>query len=235
METGADLLRFFLYYLPGRGAGCKMFKNNVKEALTFLMYKALFSAAVFVIMAILIRIPAVQSFDVSVIQALESVRHPVLTAVFKALTELGSSGFMLPLNLVLAVYKKAAASLYLYLLFFVERTANEALKGWIARERPAINPLVHEPSYSFPSGHSMNAASMYPFIAFLLLLCIPFFQKHSRAVYVWTGLLVGLIGISRMYLGVHYMTDVISGFSLGLALFFIFKKIGEKYPLVRQK
>nr|MDH3163710.1 phosphatase PAP2 family protein [Bacillus licheniformis] len=142
---------------------------------------------------------------------------------------------MLALTLVLAVYKKAAASLYLYLLFFVERTANEALKGWIARERPAINPLVHERSYSFPSGHSMNAASMYPFIAFLLLLCIPFFQKHSRAVYVWTGLLVGLIGISRMYLGVHYMTDVISGFSLGLALFFIFKKIGEKYPLVRQK
>lgn len=71
-----------------------MFKNNVKEALTFLMYKALFSAAVFVIMAILIRIPAVQSFDVSVIQALESVRHPVFTAVFKALTELGSSGFI---------------------------------------------------------------------------------------------------------------------------------------------
>ncbi|MEC0685458.1 phosphatase PAP2 family protein, partial [Bacillus haynesii] len=63
----------------------------------------------------------------------------------------------------------------------------------------------------------------------------PFFQNHSRAVYMWTGLLVGLIGISRMYLGVHYMTDVISGFSLGLALFFIFKKIGEKYPLVRQK
>nr|MDH3154110.1 hypothetical protein [Bacillus licheniformis] len=84
---------------------------------------------------------------------------------------------MLALTLVLAVYKKAAASLYLYLLFFVERTANEALKGWIARERPAINPLVHEPSYSFPSGHSMNAASMYPFIAFLLLLCIPFFKN----------------------------------------------------------
>lgn len=216
-----------------------MFKNNDKEALIFSMYKALFSAAVFAIMAILIRIPAVQSFDVSVIQALESVRHPVLTAFFKAVTELGSSGFMLPLmlalTLVLAVYKKAAASLYLYLLFFVERTANEALKGWIARERPAINPLVHEPSHSFPSGHSMNAASIYPFIAYLLLLCIPFFQQRSRALYMWTGLIVGLIGISRMYLGVHYMTDVISGFSLGLALFFIFKKIGEKSPLVRQK
>nr|WP_277709827.1 phosphatase PAP2 family protein [Bacillus paralicheniformis]WEZ45464.1 phosphatase PAP2 family protein [Bacillus paralicheniformis] len=62
-----------------------------------------------------------------------------------------------------------------------------------------------------------------------------FFQQRSRALYMWTGLIVGLIGISRMYLGVHYMTDVISGFSLGLALFFIFKKIDEKYPLVRQK
>ncbi|MDE1360127.1 phosphatase PAP2 family protein [Bacillus paralicheniformis] len=62
-----------------------------------------------------------------------------------------------------------------------------------------------------------------------------FFQQRSRALYMWTGFIVGLIGISRMYLGVHYMADVISGFSLGLALFFIFKKIGEKYPLVRQK
>lgn len=160
-----------------------MFKNNDKEALIFSMYKALFSAAVFAMMAILIRIPAVQSFDVSVIQALESVRHPVVTAFFKAVTELGSSGFMLPLmlalTLVLAVYKKAAASLYLYLLFFVERTANEVLKGWIARERPAINPLVHESSHSFPSGHSMNAASIYPFIAYLFLLCIPFFNNAA--------------------------------------------------------
>ncbi|MDI5787905.1 phosphatase PAP2 family protein [Bacillus licheniformis] len=49
----------------------------------------------------------------------------------------------------------------------------------MARERPAINPLVHEPSYSFPSGHSMNAASMYPFIAFLL--CSAFLFQNTVA------------------------------------------------------
>ncbi|MFT0804029.1 phosphatase PAP2 family protein [Bacillus swezeyi] len=202
------------------------------------MNKTIISAAVFMIMAVLIRFQSVQMIDVSISQAVAAVRQPFFTPFFKVMTHLGSSAFLLVLllvlTLILAVRKKAAASMYVYLLFFVERMANEALKEWISRQRPAVDPLVHEPSFSFPSGHSMNAASMYPFIAYILLMHVPFFKTHRTAVLIWTGLFTGLIGVSRIYLGVHYTTDVIAGFSLGLALFFIFKKIDENSPLVRQ-
>ncbi|ASB88824.1 phosphatase PAP2 family protein [Bacillus sonorensis] len=203
------------------------------------MYKAITSAVLFIIMAVLIRVPFIQSIDANILQAVEGVRQPFLNQVFKVVTDIGSSSVMLPLilvlTLVLAVYKKAAATLYVYLLFIVERMANEGFKDWISRERPAFHPLVHETSYSFPSGHSMNAAAMYPFIVYVLIMHVPFFKRHQTSVTVLAGILIALIGISRIYLGVHYTTDVIGGFSLGMALFFIFKKIDENFPLVRQK
>ncbi|KKB75000.1 MULTISPECIES: phosphatase PAP2 family protein [Bacillus] len=203
------------------------------------MYKAIISAVLFIIAAVIIRFPAVQSVDVIILQAVEIIRQPFLTQLFNMVTHLGSGKIILPLLLlltaILAVYKKAGASLYVYLLFFAERMANEGLKDWISRERPSLSPLISETSFSFPSGHSMNAAAMYPFIAYLLLTHVPFFKKRRTSVMVWTGVLITLVGFSRMYLGVHYTTDVIGGVSLGFALFVIFGKIAENFPLVRQK
>lgn len=155
------------------------------------MYKAITSAVLFIIMAVLIRVPFIQSIDANILQAVEGVRQPFLNQVFKVVTDIGSSSVMLPLilvlTLVLAVYKKAAATLYVYLLFIVERMANEGFKDWISRERPAFHPLVHETSYSFPSGHSMNAAAMYPFIVYVLIMHVPFLKGIRRLLRCWPG------------------------------------------------
>ncbi|MDI3411837.1 phosphatase PAP2 family protein [Bacillus sonorensis] len=59
----------------------------------------------------------------------------------------------------------------------------------------------------------MNAAAMYPFIVYVLIMHVPFFKRHQTSVTVLAGILIALIGISRIYLGVHYTTDVIGGFS----------------------
>ena len=64
----------------------------------------------------------------------------------------------------------------------------------------------------------MNSAVMYPVIAYFLIKHVPFFTKRKRAVTVFTGVLVILIGFSRIYLGAHFPTDVLAGFSLGLCL-----------------
>ncbi|MDA1475361.1 phosphatase PAP2 family protein [Bacillus changyiensis] len=194
--------------------------------------------AIFIITAWALQIRFIETIDQNFVQAVITIRHPLLTKFFHFLTSLGSSAvillFMLIITLVILIRKRTLSVWYMYLFFFLERILNETLKNWIARERPSFAPLVNDPSYSFPSGHSMNAACMYAFFAFFLLTDFPYFRRHRTAVYIWTGALVIMIGGSRIYLGVHYLTDVIGGFSLGFMLFFIFKKIAENFLFVRQ-
>jgi undecaprenyl-diphosphatase len=89
------------------------------------------------------------------------------------------------------------------------------LKGMFARERPLGSIVVggHE-SYSFPSGHAMMALLLYGFLA--ILLWRAYSARRARArIGMGTIMLVTLIGISRIYLGVHYPSDVLGGYVMG--------------------
>jgi membrane-associated phospholipid phosphatase len=89
------------------------------------------------------------------------------------------------------------------------------LKAFFARPRPYFEqPLLLETYYSFPSGHAMEAVVLYGTLAYFALLALR--TRWTRAGVVFgTSLLVLLIGISRMYLGVHYLSDVMAGFAAG--------------------
>lgn len=92
---------------------------------------------------------------------------------------------------------------------------NEALKYGFHRVRPNILRLTEATGYSFPSGHSMTSMGFYGFIA-----CVIYFGSKSRLRYLYMaglGLLVVMIGFSRIYLGVHYTSDVLAGFAAGFA------------------
>ncbi|MGJ3417116.1 phosphatase PAP2 family protein [Bacillus sp. Je.9.29.b] len=182
---------------------------------------------------------AFQDLDNQIILWFESIRLPFLNDVMLALTDFGISALLVPIMLIFSVvlfmYKRYYSIMMLFLLYLTEKTINHELKGLFARERPAFDHLVGETYYSFPSGHSMNAATIYPFIAYLLVEMIPWLKERQKIVYLITGLCVLAIGISRMYIGVHYLTDVAGGFAIGLALFLICKKIDERLPVIRQK
>lgn len=94
---------------------------------------------------------------------------------------------------------------------------NNILKLAYDRDRPSVFTWsTHASSSSFPSGHSMSAAVVYGTIAFLLARLQP--KRWSRALTITVALLlVGLIGVSRLYLGVHYPSDVLGGVVIGLA------------------
>ncbi|MGX9292966.1 phosphatase PAP2 family protein [Bacillus sp. A015] len=180
-----------------------------------------------------------QELDNQIILWFEDIRLPFINDVMLAVTDFGISALLVPIMLIFSVvllmYKRYCSIMLLFLLYLTEKTINHELKGLFARERPAFDHLVNETYYSFPSGHSMNAATIYPFIAYLLVEMIPWLKERQKTVYLITGLCVFVIGISRMYIGVHYLTDVTGGFAIGLALFLLCKKIDERLPVIRQK
>jgi Membrane-associated phospholipid phosphatase len=93
--------------------------------------------------------------------------------------------------------------------------ANPLLKLVFTRERPTIEHLVIEHSYSFPSGHAASSMLFYG----SLLLLLPIFIKNKpvlRIIQILLGILIFSIGTSRIYLGVHFPSDILAGFSLGL-------------------
>ena len=93
-------------------------------------------------------------------------------------------------------------------------TLNGGLKEYIKRARPPYHEAAHTSGYSFPSGHSMTAFVAYGMLAYILIQLIPHRRSRQAAVGA-LGILVLLIGFSRMFLGAHWLSDVVGGFAAG--------------------
>ena len=115
----------------------------------------------------------------------------------------------------------AAANIALGALF------NEILKHLFLRARPDLLQLAKVSGYSFPSGHSMNSMIFYGFFIYILVKNM----KHRGKYFIVgaLGLLVLMIGVSRIYLGVHYASDVLAGVITGLAWLMLFIRLSDRY------
>ncbi|AVH71352.1 phosphatase PAP2 family protein [Nostoc sp. 'Lobaria pulmonaria (5183) cyanobiont'] len=90
---------------------------------------------------------------------------------------------------------------------------NTGLKLFFSKPRPELwHRLISEKSFSFPSGHALGSMVLYGFIAYELAIHYPNFAK---VIYSLTVILIAAIGISRLYLGVHWPTDIIAGYGVG--------------------
>jgi len=104
---------------------------------------------------------------------------------------------------------------------------NVFLKSIFMRDRPSFNVLVNETGYSFPSGHSMISIVFYGYLIYLIYK----FITNNKLKCLLIGLLsliILIIGFSRIYLGVHYASDVIGGFSFGVAYLITYIDIVKK-------
>lgn len=143
------------------------------------------------------------------------ITEPV-TVVMKLFTILGSGVTIL--SIVFAVlcvgYKKHAK--YMTINLIVITALNQLLKFIFVRPRPEEYRLVQETGYSFPSGHSMISMAFYGLIAYWI------WKNVKKPILKWSlcillAVLIIGIGISRIYLGVHYASDVIAGFCFSIA------------------
>jgi len=156
---------------------------------------------------------------------------PGMTILMKVFTFMGSAPalifFSLCLGLFLWVRKAPRFWGWMVVLnLTVTSLLDEVFKLIFQRPRPDILRLVPISGYSFPSGHSMTSISFYGLIIYL---CIKYIRPPQK--YFISGLLIVLvlaIGVSRIYLGVHYASDVIAGFSAGTAWLAIFIAISKR-------
>lgn len=154
-----------------------------------------------------------QGLDARISLAVASIRRPWLTVLMKAATQLAGAPWLIVLSLVLVLFvrqKRYQVPLFANLLISV--VLNLGLKDLFTRVRPVeVAHLVVETGYSFPSGHSMAAAAYYGFLIYLLRRS-RLSKRAQRAGSAMLLLVILLVGFSRVYLGVHYASDVLAGF-----------------------
>ena len=173
---------------------------------------------------------ALQPVDEAVSLFIAKMRRPVITLNMKLISDLASPFLLIIGSIILAFavrQRKFWVPIFLNLTFSV--ILNLGLKEIYARPRPAvISQLVAERGFSFPSGHSMGAAAFYGFVIYII-----FESKLSelvkRLLTVLTLFIIGLIGLSRIYLGVHYLSDIIAGFLISTLYLILFTGFVHAY------
>jgi undecaprenyl-diphosphatase len=175
-------------------------------------------------------------FDRPILRFFITHRSPVLTQFMKAITLLGGSVFVAAAALTVAVVsyvrtRSRRDPLFLAAVLAGALVLDDIIKALIDRPRPSLAPLVHAPGSSFPSGHATAATA--------LLLSFAYLASRGRswhtAVWFWAGavFISMLVAVSRVYLGVHWPTDVLAGMSLGA--FWVFMSAAIASALVTRE
>jgi membrane-associated phospholipid phosphatase len=159
------------------------------------------------------------SLDQTAATAIHELRTPALTAFFLIVTALGSIEAIALVSLVGAVVFGVWRRWLLFGTWVIATGGSVVLilllKALFARPRPYFEqPLLLETYYSFPSGHAMEAVVLYGMLAYFAMLALRTWRARAAVVF-GTSLLILLIGFSRIYLGVHYFSDVVAGFAAG--------------------
>ena len=159
------------------------------------------------------------SFDQTAAATTHELMTPALTTFFLIVTVLGSIEAIALVSLVGAVVFGVRRRWLLFGTWLIAAGGGVVLilllKALFARPRPYFEqPLLLETYYSFPSGHAMEAVVLYGMLAYFAVLALRTWRARAAVVF-GTSLLVLLISFSRIYLGVHYFSDVVAGFAAG--------------------
>lgn len=138
------------------------------------------------------------------------------TTFMKIVTFFGSAiPFIVIVLLTFLLIKNKSYSFYMFVNLLWVYVVSVVFKNVIMRKRPIISLIEKPKGYSFPSGHTMCSVAFYGFIVYLLLKNVKNYFLKWLIVFIFSMLVI-FIGISRIYLNVHYFTDVIAGLILGL-------------------
>lgn len=178
---------------------------------------AAISIVIFAVLTVLvIYMPGLDSIDKSILKSIRHALSPYPSYIPAFITEFGRANYMLwPQIAACSVLISHGKYLKAFLLVFFTQTAfilTGLIKNFVCRERPRLFP-----DYSFPSGHTSTTTCFLGILIYLTLYYIKneFWRYFLTIVFsIW----IFLVALSRLWLGVHYLTDVIAGFFLGFLL-----------------
>ncbi|SPT52424.1 phosphatidylglycerophosphatase B [Actinomyces bovis] len=161
------------------------------------------------------------NFDQELTRTALSWRHPGITPLVSALTTLGSPLGMTLLTCLTSAYLAIRSSwrpaAFTLCTMLGVALLSAGFKLFFARPRPPLADLLGSPesNYSFPSGHSLGTAAFATILICLAVLA-PLSARYKAAAIICSAALALGVGLSRVYLGYHWPTDVLAGWSLGV-------------------
>lgn len=156
-----------------------------------------------------------------------------ITPIAKFVTNFGGAIFLVVLTITLFILiknKKIGISILSNLVIIT--ILNQLLKKILQRPRPTEFRIVEETGYSFPSGHSMVSMAFYGYLIYLIYKYVK--NKYLKWIsIILLSILICSIGISRIYLGVHYTSDVLGGFFISISYLIIYISAVNKFFIER--
>jgi membrane-associated phospholipid phosphatase len=158
------------------------------------------------------------SLDRSLLLWIHQFANPQLDGVMLFITALGDPGMVITVFISTSAWLGMKRRYSDAIRFSIVCTGgiliNQVMKLFFAKPRPELwTRLISETSFSFPSGHAVGSMVVYGFIAYILA---KEFQELRQFIYATASILIISIGFSRLYLGVHYPTDIIAGYGIGI-------------------
>ena len=169
---------------------------------------------------------AIRIDEVGYLLLVERLRSPVLTVVMKAISNLASLPFIVGLLAAAMLWAPCRAHVVWAAVNVGAISAiDQLLKVLVRRPRPQGFRLVEAPGLSFPSGHSMAAMAFYGYGVWLVR-CSAYGLPAGAAIEAALACVILAVGVSRIYLGVHYASDVLGGFCLSFVWLILFVHLG---------
>lgn len=159
-------------------------------------------------------------FDEKIMEYVHQRTTTIGIEIMKKITFFGAAKFFIPIGFIIFLYmlkKRDIEGMKLVALSTLgSYGVNFLLKNIFIRTRPLKYFLIEQGGYSFPSGHAMVSMSFYTTMTYLI---IKNKEENQKILWMFNFLIIGLIGFSRIYLGVHWPTDVLMGYLLGYVFF----------------
>jgi undecaprenyl-diphosphatase len=192
---------------------------------------------VLLILSLIVHMPEVNQLDQRITTEMQLHRSQPLTVLATAFTFMGNTITLIGLALIAALYMARhhrPRAAWFAVLMLIGLPLNELLKHVVGRARPEdgiVQVILPAVGLSFPSGHAMASTMVYGFMAVMAWITVADWRRRLSLTVLFSLLVVG-IGASRIYLGVHWFSDVMGGFTAGLLLLTLviiwYRRVGEE-------